>query len=234
MTWSRFGLRAAAAVAAVLVVAPRGVGGVGAGGRPRRAPPRPAGRGPPPAPRPRRSANSAGRRRAAASPSLHANSPRTDKHRLPGERSCQDALVTEVTRLVTLVELSDDVADAQEMTVSVRHEAVLADGRRVLLLGDRGWREQLRGPGAADIWSHMTVEDIEDTARTVVGPDEPFEDRSQADMETGHWAHLENVLREHRVGADADKLKQLPHDVVLGPRLRGRIGQRPGRQRGSA
>lgn len=85
----------------------------------------------------------------------------------------------------------------------------------MLLLADRGWREQLRGPGAADIWSTITEEEIETTARTVVGPDEPFEERSHADMEAGHWAYLEAVLREQGVSADAKELKRLPHDVVL-------------------
>ena len=46
-----------------------------------------------------------------------------------------------VTRLVTLVDLREEVADASQMSVTARHEAVLTDGRRLLLLDDRGWSE---------------------------------------------------------------------------------------------
>jgi hypothetical protein len=41
-----------------------------------------------------------------------------------------------------------------------------------------------------------SVEEIVDTARTVVGPDEPFEEGSHEDMEADHWAHLAEVLRQ--------------------------------------
>lgn len=42
-----------------------------------------------------------------------------------------------VTRLVTLAELHG--ATDAHLSVSARHEAVLDDGCRVLLLDDRGW-----------------------------------------------------------------------------------------------
>src|ERR671933_594329 len=103
-------------------------------------------------------------------------------------------LVAAVTRLVTLVEVEDDAADAQQMSVSVRQEAVLADGRRLPVLGDRGWTS--RAEGIADIWSEISMEEIEYTARTVVGPDEPFDGCSQEDMEANHWAYLADVLRQ--------------------------------------
>ena len=45
-----------------------------------------------------------------------------------------------------------------------------------------------------------SVEDIEETARIVVGADEPFDEHSQEDMEADHWA-------------DPVELKQLPHDI---------------------
>jgi len=48
-----------------------------------------------------------------------------------------------VTRLVTFVDVDDNVADARQMSVSARHEAVLVNGRRVLLLDDRGWSSSL-------------------------------------------------------------------------------------------
>jgi hypothetical protein len=116
--------------------------------------------------------------------------------------------------------------DARSISVSARLEAVLDDGSRVLLLGDRGWTESIRGPGADavdDLWSATSEDHIAETARTVVGPDEPFGDRSQEDMEDGHWATLARTLRAHGVAADAGELRRLRHDVVLGEELRARL-----------
>lgn len=62
------------------------------------------------------------------------------------------------------------------------------------------------------------------TARVVVGPDEPFEDRSFEDMATDHWAHLCDVLSARGITTDPLELRQLPHDVVLSERLRARLG----------
>jgi hypothetical protein len=53
----------------------------------------------------------------------------------------------------------------------------------------------------------------------VVGPDEPFDGRSQEDMEGDHWAYLAGILRRQGVAAGADELKGLPHDVVLSEQL---------------
>ncbi len=66
------------------------------------------------------------------------------------------------------------------------------------------------------------------TARTVVGPDEPFEGRSSADMAADHWASLAAVLRQQGVVADALELTRLPHDVVLSERLLARLHHHPG------
>lgn len=140
-----------------------------------------------------------------------------------------------VTRLVTLVDLREGVRDAHQMSVSARHEAELLDGRRVLLLDDRGWTERsltaswagARPEEPPDIWATTSIEDIEETARTVVGPDEPFEGSSREDAETGHWTYLSDVLRRHSVVMDPLDLKRLPHDVVLSERLLARIGRAP-------
>jgi hypothetical protein len=135
-----------------------------------------------------------------------------------------------VVRLVTFADVREDV-DARSISVSARHEAVLEDGSRVLLLGDRGWTEALRGAGAnevSDIWAVTSEHQIAQTARTVVGPDEPFGGRSQDDMETDHWNALAENLRRHGVVVDAGELRQLPHDVVLSDRLLVRIGRGPG------
>jgi hypothetical protein len=142
-----------------------------------------------------------------------------------------------VARLVTLVDVRGEVTDPRQMSVSALHEAVLEDGRRVLLLDDRGWtsaaltaswgevpdgesrRDQL------DTWALTSVEDIEETARVVVGPDEPPDGYSQEEAETDHWAYLADVLRKQGVVVDALELKRLPHDVVLSERLLARIGR---------
>jgi hypothetical protein len=142
-----------------------------------------------------------------------------------------------VTRLVTLVDVNDENSNAHQMSVSARHEAVLTDGRRVVLLDDRGWtsaaltaswgevpdggsrRDQL------DTWALTSVEDIEETARVVVGPDEPADGYSQEEMEAGHWAYMADVLRQQGVVVHSVELKRLPHDVVLSERLLARIGR---------
>jgi hypothetical protein len=123
------------------------------------------------------------------------------------------------TRLVTFLDVDADVAHARQVSVSARHEAELADGRRVLLLDDRGWSES----GPPDIWATTTVEGIVATARTVVGPDEPFGGRSYEDMAADHWAQLASVLRQQGIVADVMELKRLPHDVVLSERLLARV-----------
>jgi hypothetical protein len=112
------------------------------------------------------------------------------------------------------------------MSLSARLEAALDDGRRVTLLDDRGWTESLVEAGAdrPDIWAHTSAAEIEATARTVVGPDEPAGGISREEMERRHWEHLAGVLRARGARADAAALARLPHEVVLGPRLRARLG----------
>ncbi len=130
-----------------------------------------------------------------------------------------------VVRLVTLAELADD-ADPRRLSVSARLEAVLHDGRRVLLLDGRGWTEAPAGAGAReidDIWALTSEQDIAETARVVVGPDEPFDGRSQADMERDHWDALAGRLRAYGVVVDGRDLQALPHDVMLGEPLRVKL-----------
>jgi len=115
--------------------------------------------------------------------------------------------------------------------VSARHEAVLEDGRRVVLLDDRGWSEELRGAGAnevADIWALSSEQEIAETARTVVGPDEPFGGLTRDDMEIGHWKTLAEKLHAHGVVVGAGELKRLPHEVALSEALLARLGQGSG------
>ncbi len=119
-----------------------------------------------------------------------------------------------VARLVTVVDLAD-VASPSRVSLSARHEALLDDGRRLTLLDDRGWTASCR----TDIWEQMSVAQIEATARVVVGPDEPFDGRSQDDMAATHWAALAGILRQNGVLIDPGALSALPHDVELSARL---------------
>lgn len=145
-----------------------------------------------------------------------------------------------VARLVTLVDVDDRAGDPRQLSLSARQEAVLEDGRRVLLLDDRGWTTSLGEPAVGDfpdadssghgepaisaVWS---VEAVQETARVVVRPDEPPAGRSREDMESDHWAHLSRVLGQHGMIVDALVLKRLPHDVVLSKRLLTLIGPDP-------
>lgn len=108
-----------------------------------------------------------------------------------------------------------------EMSFAALLVAVLDDGRRLTLLDDRGWSEW--GPG--DLWQRTTAEEIAETARTVVGPDEAYEDHSAADMAAEHWASLADELRRHTVTITGPDLSRLPHDVELTERVRARLGR---------
>ena len=128
-------------------------------------------------------------------------------------------------------------ADPRRISVSARHEAVLDDGSRLLLLDDRGWTQELRGAGADDVdelWAITTERDIVETARMVVGPDEPFGGRTQEVMETSHWNALAEMLRAQGVVVDVGELRRLPHEVELSDRLRARVGPGPGDAAGQA
>jgi hypothetical protein len=130
-----------------------------------------------------------------------------------------------VSRLVTIADLRE-TTDPREMSVAARHEAVLDDGRRVVLLDDRGWTSGLRGAGvdeSTDAWRFASEREITETARVVVGPDQAFGGRTQADMERDHWSWLARKLCAAGVRIDAGELRALPHDVVLGDRLRARL-----------
>jgi hypothetical protein len=131
----------------------------------------------------------------------------------------------DVVRLETVADLQQ-AEDARDLSVSARLEAVLAGGRRIMLLDGRGWTEGLRGSGmdATDVWTTTSEAEIARTARLVVGPDEAYGGRSQSEMDEGHWATLAETLRAQGVDASPDELRRLPHDVTLSERLRARLG----------
>jgi hypothetical protein len=125
--------------------------------------------------------------------------------------------VAAVERLLTRVDVDDGVPDDRQVSVQARHEAVLTDGRRFLLLDDRGW-------GSTQPWTTISAEDVEETTRVVVGPDEPSEGHTREEMAADHWSHLARILRGHGVAVDAQELRQVRHDVVFSERLLARIG----------
>ena len=114
--------------------------------------------------------------------------------------------------------------------MSARHEAVLADGHHVLLLNDRGWTAETYHAAAdgtrhrlTGIWATARREEMERTARTVVGPDEPFGGRTRAEEEAGHWDFLARKLHDEGVEIDGAELRALPHDVELSDRVLARL-----------
>jgi hypothetical protein len=117
-----------------------------------------------------------------------------------------------VTKLLTVT-----VIDDRRPAYSVRavHYAVLTDGRKLILLDDRGW-------SASRVFG--AVEDVVRHAQTVVGPDAPWGGRTEAEMETGHWMTLADTLADAGIEISADALSHLPHEVVLSDRLRDLVG----------
>jgi hypothetical protein len=136
-----------------------------------------------------------------------------------------------VARLLTLVDFAEYQL-AGQVSFSARLEAVLADDRRLVLLDDRGWSSSLvrttAEPSSAreapDFWAVTSLEEIEETASWVVGPDEPFDERSQEDMERDHWTYLAEILRQQGVHLEPEELKGLPHEVLLSERLLTLLG----------
>jgi glutathione S-transferase len=153
-----------------------------------------------------------------------------------------------VVRLVTFVDVDDASDDDRQTLWSTRHEAVLADGRRVVLLDDRGWSERrsvIRVEGLSKSalaasakpqsrWASQTVEEIKQTARDVVGPDEPDRNHSRADMEASHWQALAEKLHKQDVDIEVAELEALPHDVELSDRVLARSQRRPSDRRAAA
>lgn len=126
--------------------------------------------------------------------------------------------MTAVERLVTTVDVDERAPDDGRVSARALHEAVLADGRRLLLLDDRGWASSAG-------WAAVSATDVEETARMVVGPDEPAKGSTWEESQADHWAYLARRLHGYGVGVDPGELRRLPHDVVLGDRLHARIAR---------
>jgi hypothetical protein len=122
-----------------------------------------------------------------------------------------------VERLVTVVEL--DERDQSGHSARAHLYVLLSNGERLVLLDDRGWSS-----GAASI-GQLGRRDIEDTARTVVGPDGPCPGENDEQMEARYWASMERKVLEAGFGAEAAELKALPHEVEIGQRLRHHLAR---------
>lgn len=128
----------------------------------------------------------------------------------------------EARRLVTSIEVDEAglaQATGDNISISALHELELRSGERVILLADRGWTTS--GPSRS--WSSATLERLMDTARMVVGPDEPPPGRSSAEEAALHWAQLSVVARAQEMHVTPDELASLPHDVHVGPGIQARI-----------
>ncbi|SFT03491.1 hypothetical protein [Saccharopolyspora flava] len=115
-------------------------------------------------------------------------------------------------RFITFVDIDDWNIGPGQIAMSARHDMELDDGGLILLLDDRGWA------GMAT-WSSQSPTVIRETARAVVGPDEPFGEWSREDMEAGHWKFVQRRCQEQGADISIAELERLPHEVVLSDRL---------------
>jgi hypothetical protein len=97
-----------------------------------------------------------------------------------------------VRRLLTFADLDD--RDRRGHSISARLVAELADRTHVVLLDDRGWTS---GHGGA---AGHTPEEVEMTARMVVGPDEPRRDQTRAQVESDHLGNTGTKAQGRRSG----------------------------------
>jgi hypothetical protein len=133
----------------------------------------------------------------------------------------------EPRRLVTFIDI-DPTAGAElttdrRISITALHQLELAGGGRVTLLDDRGW--SCSGPSG--IWPYQSLEDLAQTARMVVGPDEPPEGRSVEDEAAMHWAQLAANAQAQGVRVAPGELAALPHDVEISPEIRARVTRSP-------
>lgn len=131
-----------------------------------------------------------------------------------------------VARLVTFIDIDGNATSKTQMDISARHEAELTDGRRIVLLNDRGWAQSIGHTNETlpDIWASESLEEVSDTARVVVGPDEPRDGVSYEAEAADHWGRLATILHRHGVTTDPAELRHLPHAVVPSARLLTRMG----------
>lgn len=115
-----------------------------------------------------------------------------------------------VVRLGALCELESAASDQASFRIS--EYAVLEDGSEVVLHAERGYTAQVHGGDSADIWRHMTAEDIERDVLTVVLPDD-----AEQTSEDHPWDWLVDLLARAGVITSVDDLRAVPYEVRLGP-----------------
>lgn len=113
-----------------------------------------------------------------------------------------------LSRLVSVVEANETHHPSAGLSVSVSLSVELEDGRSIVVLDDRGWNSNLR-------WADATSAEIQQTARDVVGPDEPYGDQTREEATAAYWEYLRKILAAQGVETNAGVLRSAPHDVVL-------------------
>jgi hypothetical protein len=117
--------------------------------------------------------------------------------------------------LVSYVDAADE-RRTQGVSLAVRFGAELDDGEFVLLLDDRGWT-------SSGTWTQVSVAEVDETTRVVVGPDEPRDGETWEEAETSHWEGLREILAEQGIAIGLADLRSLPHDVVPSTQLLDRV-----------
>ncbi|WP_449372865.1 hypothetical protein [Arthrobacter psychrolactophilus] len=113
-----------------------------------------------------------------------------------------------ISRLVSVAEANEKHHPSAGLSVSVSLFAELDDGRSVLVLDDRGW-------SSSQPWADATSAEMQQTARDVVGPDEPYGDGTMEEAIAAYWEYLRKILAAQGVETNAGVLRSAPHDVVL-------------------
>lgn len=113
-----------------------------------------------------------------------------------------------ISRLVSVAEVNETHDPSAGLSVSVSLSAELEDGRTILVLDDRGWN-------SSQPWADATSAAIQQTARDVVGPDEPYGDQTMEGAIADYWEYLRKILAAQGVETNSGVLRTVPHDVVL-------------------
>ncbi|HSL58947.1 MAG TPA: hypothetical protein VK866_13960 [Acidimicrobiales bacterium] len=121
-----------------------------------------------------------------------------------------------VVRLGALCELEGDTSTQANFRVS--EYAVLDDGSEVVLHSERGYSAWANGGEDADIWTHMTAAGIESDVLGVVLPDD-----AEQTGDDHPWDWLVDLLAQRGVIESAERLREVPYEVRLGPSVLSRL-----------
>ena len=123
-----------------------------------------------------------------------------------------------VARFVSTAELAEG-SNSQGVSTSVLLEAELDNGQSIVVLDDRGWSSN-------QPWDQAQPEQIRETARTVVGPDEPRDEQTMGEAIAAYWDYLRKIVAEQGITISSAELQALPHEVVLSERVLERLDGR--------